>query len=172
MMGDVDVHGEKNFAAGKAAVGRVVHSAELRVREIRDDRGTIIEGIADKLYDGVLLRGRWQGGRIGILEAGTELVVGGGDVGHQLAEVHGFGVGTASDPKWHYLGLLDSQEFVSVASWKSNCCYGLAKALLRSGIKSVSPFLVASASGVMPCLSLTWGFAPCRSRSFRIATRS
>ena len=95
-MRDMNVHGQKDFAAGKMAVWRIVRGAELRIGEIRDYIGAVCERIAEEFDDGVFFRRRGQSGRLSILQPRTELVVGGGNVGHQLAEVHGFRMRTKS----------------------------------------------------------------------------
>ncbi len=46
MMCDMDVHGEKDFPAGKTAIGGVVRGAELFVGEVADYGGAILERIA------------------------------------------------------------------------------------------------------------------------------
>jgi len=67
MMRDVDVHGEEDLTSGKMTVRRIVLGVELRVREVRDYAGAVVEGIAEEFDDGVLLRGRRQCRRDGIL---------------------------------------------------------------------------------------------------------
>ena len=93
-MCDMDVHGKQDFAAGKTTVRRIVRGIKLGVGEIRDHRGTVVERIAQEFYDGVFFGGRRKRGRLGIFQASTELVIRGGDVRHQLAEVHGFAMRT------------------------------------------------------------------------------
>src|SRR5690349_14565008 len=102
MMGDMNVHGEEDFTSGKMAVGRVVRGVELGFGEIRDYAGAVLEGVAEEFDDGVLLRGRWHGGRLRILQAGAELVVSRSNVGHQLAEVHRFRMRTESVLVWRH----------------------------------------------------------------------
>src|SRR5690348_18052426 len=84
------------------AVGRVVRGVELGFGEIRDYSRTVVEGIGEKFYDGVLLCGRRQGRRDGILQAGAELIVSRSNVGHQLAEVHRFRMRTESVLVWRH----------------------------------------------------------------------
>ncbi len=91
-MRDVNIHGKKDFAAGKMAVRGIVGSAQLRVGEIRDYASAVLEGIAEELHNGIFFRGRWQSVWLRVLQASAELIVRGGNMGHQLAEVHTFGV--------------------------------------------------------------------------------
>jgi hypothetical protein len=46
MVGDVNVHGEQDFSAEEASVGRVVRHAQLLFGEVWDHGGAIVEGIA------------------------------------------------------------------------------------------------------------------------------
>ena len=46
MVGYVDVHGEQDFSAEEASVGRVVRRAQLLFGEVGDDGGAIVEGIS------------------------------------------------------------------------------------------------------------------------------
>ena len=46
MVAHVNVHGEQDFPAEEASVGRVVRRAQLLFGEVGDDGGAIIEGIS------------------------------------------------------------------------------------------------------------------------------
>ena len=46
MVGYVNVHGEQDFSAEEASVGRVVRHAQLLFGEVGDYGGAIVEGIA------------------------------------------------------------------------------------------------------------------------------
>ena len=92
MVRHVDVHGQQDLTSREMPVRGVMRLGELLFREAADYPGTIGEGIAEEFDDGIfLVRGGKRRG-LRILEAGAELIICGGDMGHQLAEGHGVGM--------------------------------------------------------------------------------